>query len=258
VFVHGVGVGLASFEWKEVCRSFAEDHRVYAVDLLGFGESRRPSPPLSAEEHVRTLAEFVRSTCQGDRPVMIGSGLGAAFALAMTRHHPELADRVIAMIPAGLEALEGRPLPLGMRLIGRIGGLNRFLYRNYLANRSAIRRWLEEAGFYDRTQVSEEVVDLLHRYAQQAGAEHAIFHFLRGHLNLSLETLLPEVTVPAHLVWLQGAGADHEGEVLAERLAGYATIDYLEGVGILAAMEAPGKVAEIIRQLMEQSGLRII
>ncbi len=259
VFVHGVGVGAASFEWRPVYEQFAARHRVLAVDLLGFGESRRPAQPLAAEDYARTLAEFVRGTCAPRRPVVVGSGLGAGFCLAMARHHPELAERVIALLPSGMDGMGGRQLPFGMRLAGRVPGLNRFLYQNYLASRTAIRRWLEEAGFYNPAGVREELVDIYHRYAQQAGAEHAIFSFLQGRLSVPLERILPEVTSPVHVLWI--CNERLPGEETGERLTALAprsTFDTIPEAGLLAAVEQPEVVGELIADLLDGPTLRVV
>src|ERR1700722_18358518 len=63
IFVHNICLGGSSYEWSKVYPEFASSHRVIALDLIGFGESARPNVQLGAADYVRTLAEFIRSTC---------------------------------------------------------------------------------------------------------------------------------------------------------------------------------------------------
>ena len=44
VFIHNVGVGASAYQWSKIYPAFADQHRVIAADLLGFGESERPWP----------------------------------------------------------------------------------------------------------------------------------------------------------------------------------------------------------------------
>src|SRR5207253_4397252 len=43
IFIHGVGAGSSSFMWRKNFDALAEDFQVYALDMLGFGFSDKPS-----------------------------------------------------------------------------------------------------------------------------------------------------------------------------------------------------------------------
>lgn len=259
VFVHSVGVGAASFEWREVYERFADRFRVLALDLIGFGESRRPSAELTAHDYARTLAEFIQGTCAPSRPVVIGSGMGGAFGIATAAHHPELMERVVALMPANLDGSGRESQPLGMRFAGRLPILNRFLYRNYLASRTAIRRWLEMSGFANASGVTEELVDIYHGFAVQAGAEHAIFNYLGGRLSVALDEVVRELAVPLHLVWIRNRKLTsiEAGERLTE-LAPRATLDVVENTGLLAPLESPEEVSRLLERLVSGPDLRVV
>jgi deoxyxylulose-5-phosphate synthase len=84
VFLHDFFPGAASYEWSKVYPEFAGTHRVLAPDWIGFGESERPDRALRAEDYAQSLQEFVRATCGGRRPVLVGSGVGAAIIKEFT------------------------------------------------------------------------------------------------------------------------------------------------------------------------------
>src|ERR1051325_6898755 len=49
LFVHGIGAGARAFMWRRNFLPLARDFRAYAIDLLGFGYSDKPSAaPYSA------------------------------------------------------------------------------------------------------------------------------------------------------------------------------------------------------------------
>src|SRR5258708_30764873 len=51
LLIHGFGPGASSYEWRKNIDALAEQFRVYAIDLLGFGLSDRPSIEYSAETY---------------------------------------------------------------------------------------------------------------------------------------------------------------------------------------------------------------
>jgi len=252
LFVHGVGVGASSFEWSQVYGGFGTDYRVFAPDLIGFGESRRPARRMTADDHARVLAEFVQAVAGGGPVILVGRGLGAAFCLRMAGQHPDLVKRVFAVMPGNLSGPDRERQPFGLRLASRVRGLNRFLYRNYFAGRAVIRRWLEEDGFADPRGVTDEMVENHFAYARQTGAEHAIFGFLRGDLDADLDAAVAQLEVPLHVVWIRNAQSVSiaEGERLRD-LARFGTLDVLERVGLLPALEAPEAVSKLIREILE-------
>src|SRR3954454_1911352 len=42
VFIHGIGAGVSSFQWRRNFDALGQHYRVYALDLLGFGLSDKP------------------------------------------------------------------------------------------------------------------------------------------------------------------------------------------------------------------------
>ena len=200
VFIHSVGLGSSSYEWSKVYPGFATNHRVLAPDLIGFGESARPSGKMTPAEQSRTIAEFLRATC--DEPaILVGSGLGGAFCVLVASQHPELVSRLVLLMPTGLAEFGHQRLPLPTRMLGRTRVLNRFLYRNHLATRSGQRTLLERHGFANPANVTEEAIDVFTTCAQQAGAEHAMLNLLSGRLSFDLEPRMKSLTQPVTLLW---------------------------------------------------------
>ncbi len=73
---------------------------------------------------------------------------------------------------------------MGIRALVGLPGLNKFVYGKYLSRAPFIRGWLSKFALGDSSRMTEEMVRALTTCAQQSGAEHAIFGFLRGRLAL--------------------------------------------------------------------------
>ncbi len=248
VFLHGLHIGASSYEWSRVYRGFTASHRVIAPDLLGFGESERPAAFYSAEDHARCLLEFLDVVCGRLRPTIVASGLAGGIATLMASHHPERAERLLLLMPTGLSEYSSQRIPFGFSALARTPVLNGLAYRHALASHPAVRTWLERCGFSDASRVSEEDVSVHHACANQYAAHYAVLAILRGRLRIDFEERFAELLPPTGLLW-----ADRSPTApleFAYRLMGRAarceTLDLVRDAGILAALEKPAEIAELL------------
>lgn len=256
LFVHGICPGASSYEWSKVYPSFADEFHVLASDLIGFGESARPGGQMTAADHVRTLAEFIRATCD-QPPILIGSGMGAGFCAYLASQHPDLVCRLVLLMPTGLNEFGRGRLPLGTKLASRVPLLNRFLYRNYQSTRAAVKAWLLRDGFADPAQLTDESIDVFTTCAQQYGAEHSIINFQAGRFSFDLESRIKSIAHPIALIWAEKA--EYPPLEWAYRFQGFAqnsTLSIVDKAGALAALEAPEKITGILRDQLDDK-LRI-
>src|SRR5215467_13850069 len=60
LLIHDFSPGASSFEWRKNINILAEQFRVYAIDLLGFGLSDRPSIDYTAETYTDLIGDFIK------------------------------------------------------------------------------------------------------------------------------------------------------------------------------------------------------
>jgi pimeloyl-ACP methyl ester carboxylesterase len=247
VFIHGICLGASSYEWSKVYPEFTASHRVLAPDLIGFGESARPDANLTATDYARSMAEFIRGTCD-EAVTIVASGLGGGLSVLLASQHPEVVKQLVLWMPTGLTELGVREVSIGRRLASRTPLVHRFLYRNYESNRSAVRGWLAMHGFADATRMTDETLEVYATCAQQSGAEHAIRNLFAGRLNVDLEERLPMLSQPVTLLWPEQVAGEGNPE-LPGRLQGLARGSSLRMAGRLsqlAAVEAPAEIAALL------------
>jgi pimeloyl-ACP methyl ester carboxylesterase len=243
VFLHGIYLGASSYEWSKVYPRFTMGREIIAPDLIGFGESERPGAAMDATDYAESLVEFLRGTC-GDRPpVLVASGLTAGIALLLASRHPDRVERLILLLPTGLKESSKWS---AASMVG-LPGLNRFVYRNYLSRAPFIRGWLTKFALGDPSRVNEEMVRALTTCAQQSGAEHAIFGFLRGQLAFDIDSRLDRVPHPVSILWPDRASGfpRSAGEEMS-RMLKRARLVPVPDCGILAALEAPSVLTSLI------------
>lgn len=99
VLVHGVA--MRSHDWAPLYRTLARTHRVYALDLLGYGDSDKPK---DAEYSVATQAAVVRGFMDAmkiEHADVVGVSMGGWVALKLAAGHPQRVRRLVLVSSGG-------------------------------------------------------------------------------------------------------------------------------------------------------------
>jgi len=139
ILIHGSGPGVTSYaNWRLVLPALAENFRVLAPDMVGFGFTERPA---NIEYGVQTWADQVvglMDTLELPTTHIVGNSFGGAIALRIATQHPDRIGKLVLMgsmgvpfpITEGLERVWGyEPSFENMRK-----GLDVFAYSRDLVN----------------------------------------------------------------------------------------------------------------------------
>lgn len=228
VLLHGIYVGASSYEFHRVFDHLAQDFRVYAPDLLGFGLSDRPPLVYTPALYDELIQDFLLQVVgAGDHPAsVVASSLAAAFTIRAAAERPGLFARLALIEPTGIERLAearesvGRTLALNLL---RSPLLGQAIY-NLIASRPSIRYYLRSQTYADPALVSDDVLDLYYTMAHQPGARFAPASFIAGMLNTPVSAAFTLLKQPILLCWgkdarfapLETAGAFREANPRAE------------------------------------------
>lgn len=243
VFLHDLFPGAASYEWSKIYPSFAATHRVLAPDWIGFGESERPDRPLRAEDYAQSLQEFVRATCGGRRPVLVGSGLGAALACRAAAQHPELASRLFLFHPVGTADWLAPWVPAPVRAAAWSSRGRRWLYEHYMSKPASIARWLAGRRSAGEPIDLAEAVSVYASFARQYGAEWAVARIMSGRFRTEAMPETERLCVPT-IVWWPILASDAPPSVSVRPPV---RIDSLAEAGPLAPLDRSVELMERLR-----------
>ena len=117
VFVHGLGGSWTN--WLEQMPALAEDFRVVALDLPGFGASPMPaSGDVSIPAYADTLAA-VLDELGIDEATVVGNSMGGFIAAELALRHPGLVERLVLISAAGIssERINVAPFAVAFRMV---------------------------------------------------------------------------------------------------------------------------------------------
>lgn len=143
MLIHGSGPGVSAWaNWRLVIPKLAEQHRVLAPDMVGFGYTDRPAQQrYNMDEWVKHAVGFM-DALGIEKTHLVGNSFGGGLALALAIRHPERVERLVLMgsvgvpfdITPGLDAVWGyTPSFENMRTIMDLFAYDRHLVNDELA-----------------------------------------------------------------------------------------------------------------------------
>ncbi len=151
VLLHGLWGG--TNEWQPIIGPLARDHRIIAMDAIGFHGSDKPE----AHSHNALLAQFLAGFLEAlelEDVTLIGHAMGANLATYTAVHHPDRIARLVLVDGAGYRNPDrdlSAPLSPAMVNFRRIAtgssvdATERFLRRRVLDETLVTREWAEQA-----------------------------------------------------------------------------------------------------------------
>ncbi|MFZ5630370.1 MAG: alpha/beta fold hydrolase [Spirochaetota bacterium] len=165
LLVHGTAASLHTWQaWVDVLK---KDFRVIRMDLPAFGiTGPAPDRNYSIDSYVKFLRQFL-AELKIKQVSIAGNSLGGQIAWHYAAQYPDDVNKMILIDSAGLPRLKGIPMPIRLARMPVIGKLGL-----YISPRFLVRNSLKEV-YFDRSKVTEELVDRYHTMALREGNRQA-------------------------------------------------------------------------------------
>ena len=194
VLLHGVGASRTV--WRHVTPALAEDRRVIAPDLPGFGESTPAADGFELDAVAVALADALADTA-GEPFDLLGNSLGGAVAVALALERPDLVRRLVLAAPAGFAS---RPPPVAAAagaLAGRALTARRVIGAP-VARSATARRALLWGAIAEPQRLSADDARMMIRASRGSTRIGAAIEAV---LSVDLRPQLIRVEAPLGLIW---------------------------------------------------------
>ena len=108
LLIHDLTVYSSAYEWNEVIDKLAENHTVYALDLLGCGRSEKPKITYTNFLYVQLISDFIKNVIH-EKTDIVASGFSGSFVLLACHNEPELFGKLSLINPPALSGLSKAP-----------------------------------------------------------------------------------------------------------------------------------------------------
>jgi len=201
VLVHGITSSSAS--WEPVLPALAERFTILAPDLLGHGQSDKPSGDYSLGSHACILRDLILALGHGPGTI-VGHSLGGGIAMQLGYQFPELMERLVLVSSGGL----GREVSIFLRAVTLPGAelvLPLIASRPVIDAGTGVGRMLGALGFQagsDLGEIARGIASL-----NELGARRAFVHTARSVIDVggqrvdARDRLYLAEAVPSLIVW---------------------------------------------------------
>lgn len=252
VFVHGLSGSWPN--WLEQLPVFAEEHRVIAMDLPGFGHSPLPRERITISGYARLL-DGLLDELGVDAAAIVGNSMGGFVAAELAIAFPRRVERLVLVSPAGLSTYRQsrgtRALPAlhrGERIVAA--------YTAWLASKSDAvtkRAFLRNATLGLVTRHPSRLPAALAAEQLRGAGKPGFVQALEAILDYDFRDRLPEIACPTLIVWgdEDRVITVRDAAVFAELIPGSRRVVY-EDTGHMAQIERPAAFNALLREFLEE------
>jgi 4,5:9,10-diseco-3-hydroxy-5,9,17-trioxoandrosta-1(10),2-diene-4-oate hydrolase len=198
ILVHGLGAFIEY--WERNINHLAINHRVYALDLVGFGRSDKLPAMLNTSFLVQFINNFMEVQ-RIDNASIVGNSMGGMLALMFALKYPDKLRKLVIEDAGGI----GKEVSLNLRLLS-LPLLGEMVIQ---PSRRLAARFLNNM-VYDPAMIPDEMIELFYQYMAQPGGkkclltmERNMFNFFgrRSYIVNSILNNLPTIKAPTLVIW---------------------------------------------------------
>jgi pimeloyl-ACP methyl ester carboxylesterase len=252
VLIHGYAACVE--QWGRFIRDIGPDVPVYAVDLIGYGESSKPPhAPYGRAFYVAQL-EHLRGEYGLERIVPVGHSLGGMLGIEWAAAHPEAAPSVIAVAPGGLlfgDEFSARQIAAIRRVATPFVMRSLFSFVTHLPY-----RLISASAYADRAAIDPYTETALKRAMRSPGAAWSYSALVRNPEGFHAAAHLVGLGCPLHVIWgSKDAQVSRTNIDTLLRHFPHGTLTVLEGGGHCLQEERSREVAADVRAQLVADGL---
>jgi pimeloyl-ACP methyl ester carboxylesterase len=211
LLVHGIYPGASHQEWSRVVAALASSHTIYAIDLLGFGESDAPRITYTTRILHHVLRDFIHIRI-GEPTSVVAAGMSCAAATQLAVFDDDLVSKLILVCPVD----QPHQVTLTDRFTNFLYGTLPFGSGHYEAavDPEALHGFVDDR-YANVSRSSRERYEQIKFNAQRPNSAAPFISYLTGFFDLDVLRPLRNVRCPVQVVWGEALGDLPREQILA-------------------------------------------
>jgi pimeloyl-ACP methyl ester carboxylesterase len=252
VFVHGLSGSWPN--WLEQIPVLAQERRVVAIDLPGFGHSPMPTQEISISGYARLLDQLL-DQLDLDAAAVVGNSMGGFIAAELAIAFPQRVERLVLISAAGISTHRD---PRTMRAVPTLRRMERILAASaaWFASKSdavARRPRLREAALNVVVRHPSRLPAALAAEQLRGAGKPGFMPALEATIHYDLRERFPEIACPTLIVWGENdmlIGV-RDADVFAELIPNSRKVIF-EDTGHMAMLERPAAFNVLLRDFLAE------
>ena len=174
LLLHGGGADSARLSWGLAIEPLAENHRIFAPDWPGYGESERPDIRYGMDFYTAFLSDTL-DALNLERASLVGVSMGGGIALNFTLAHPERVEKLVLVDSYGLQP--HAPMHMLSNLFVHLPLATELTYATIKLSRSMTRSSLSAIFANPKAAMTEELLDEMYAEVQKPHPGRAFHSF---------------------------------------------------------------------------------
>jgi len=198
VLIHGVYPGASHHEFDRNIAALQRHFQVFALDLLGFGQSDTPRIPHSTATHQHLIRDFIQEVV-GTRVHIVASGYGCGIAARLGVFDDGVLQRMVLIGPVMKEVYHDPPGvgdALARFMMGVLVGKSFYTVH---ASKPGLYEFLKE-HYHTPKAITRELIDQMFVEANEPHKMLPYISALCGYFDTDLGNWLPSVRRPTLLL----------------------------------------------------------
>ncbi|XP_052116731.1 uncharacterized protein LOC107482785 isoform X2 [Arachis duranensis] len=202
---------IISNHWRKNIPVLAKSHRVYAIDLIGYGYSDKPNPRQIGDDSFYTfdtwaaqLNDFCLDVVK-DKAFFVCNSIGGVVGLQAAVVAPQMCRGIIVlnvslrMLHIKKQPWYAKPFIRSFQRLLRDTAVGKFFFKA-VATKESVRNILCQC-YHDTSMVTDELVEIILNPGLEPGAAEVFLEFICYSGGPLPEELLPQVTCPVLIAW---------------------------------------------------------
>jgi pimeloyl-ACP methyl ester carboxylesterase len=252
VFVHGLSGSWPN--WLEQLPAFAEQHRVIALDLPGFGHSPMPNETISISGYARMLDRLL-DQLEIDAAAVVGNSMGGFIGAELAIAFPQRVERLVLVSAAGISTHGHRG---SVQVLPAMRRLERILMASgaWAASKSDAvtrRARLRDAALGVVVRHPDRLHAALAAEQVRGAGKPGFIQGLEAVLHYEIRERLREIACPTLIVWGDSDRLINvrDADVFAELIANSRKVVF-EDTGHMAMLERPQAFNALLHDFLDE------